>query len=176
MCDVKWIIVVTNLRLKQCCYVSDFLKMLTNIFLFKYWLGDTSKRRESFFAISSRQPMATNRSENSGGKLKIWHLFPYLRWIYHRRTSMQPQWQSSPWKKNLILLIFRIPPGFWGHRARFACLFGLLASSFTLDHHERHKSLFFAKSRKNVIKIWQPSLFTQFTQKQTILVHFWVQH
>ena len=55
-------------------------------------------------------------------------------------------------KKNLILLIFRIPPGFWGHRARFACLFGLLASSFTLDHHERHKSLFFAKSRKKCNK------------------------
>ena len=106
VCDVKWIIVVTNLRLKQCCYVSDFLKMLTNIFLFKYWLGDTSKRRESFFAISSRQPMATNRSENSGGKLKIWHLFPYLRWIYHRRTSMQPQWQSSPWKKKTNFINF----------------------------------------------------------------------
>ena len=52
----------------------------------------------------------------------------------------------------LVLLIFRIPPGFLGRRARCARLSGLLASSFTFDSHERHKSLFLAKSRKSKYK------------------------
>ena len=42
----------------------------------------------------------------------------------------------------LVLLLFRIPPGFLGRRACCARLSGLLASSFTFDSHERHKSLF----------------------------------
>ena len=48
-----------------------------------------------------------------------------------------------------------------GRQTSFDRISGLLASSFTFDSHERHKSLFLAKSRKSACQIWQPSYFTQ---------------
>ena len=60
-------------------------------------------------------------------------------------------------------------PGYLGQQARFARVSGSLAISFTFDSHERHKSLFSAKSRKKLntnIEIGLP------TKIWTILVTF----